>query len=162
MPIPISKSSGIRSPKTSERWAGGGSGRAAAAFAAKVAGMSRGCLVCRSLERDEQRYAYTAVILHSREEVFRRLFVESDGPCLPHAAGLASMAADSLGKTERRGFLASLSRHLDEKLKALEDEVLHFTRKFDAQNDDLVWGNSRDAHARVVQAVSGCKVRLDS
>jgi hypothetical protein len=45
-------------------------------------------------------------------------------------------------------------------LETLEAEVLCFTQKFDSQNDKMEWGNSRDAHARTVQILSGTVVRL--
>jgi hypothetical protein len=139
---------------------GAGGTKAAKAFAEEVRRIVDDCLICRSLERDSDRYAYTAAVLYGRESEFQRLFDEGRGPCLPHAAALADMAAKALGRKEARDFLTALSSHLDAKLGELEEDVLLFTRKFDSQNDGLDWGSSRDAHARTVQALSGRVVRL--
>ncbi|MCG8453594.1 MAG: DUF6062 family protein [Spirochaetales bacterium] len=138
-----------------------GSGAAARDFARKVQKKTQECLICHSMERDAERYAYTAVILLSTEDEFQQLFQKASGPCLPHAAMLAEMGAQVLGKKERKFVLSQLSDHLDQSLEQLEADVLRFTQKFDAQNDGMDWGNSRDAHARTVQALSGVPVRLD-
>jgi hypothetical protein len=138
----------------------GASGKAAGAFSSTVRSQTDECLVCRSMERDLNRYSYTAVMMFGEEEEFRRLFAASQGPCLVHAADLADMAVEVLKKRELQNFLPVLSDHLDSVLKTLEAEVLHFTQKFDSQNDGMDWGNSRDAHARTVQILSGRTVRL--
>lgn len=137
------------------------SGKSASSFAEGVAKVTGDCLICRSMERDLKRYTYTAVIMYTQEQDFRRNFESSRGPCLIHAADLALMAVDALKKADAKIFLSSLAEHLDSVLEDLEAEILHFTRKFDAQNDHLEWGSARDAHARVVQTLSGLKVRLE-
>ena len=138
-----------------------GSPRTSVAFADKIDEITGSCLICESLNRDESRYAYTAVILHNREAEFRRLFEASPGPCLPHAASLARMAGKELGKKDAPVFLKALAEHMDSALENLEADILRFTQKFDAQNDSLDWGSSRDAHARTVQMLSGRTVRLE-
>ncbi|MDF1569811.1 MAG: DUF6062 family protein [Spirochaetaceae bacterium] len=137
------------------------SGKTASSFAEGVEKMTGDCLICRSMERDLKRYTYTAVVLYGQEQDFRSLFKSSRGPCLSHAAELALMAADVLKKNDAKNFLTGLAEHMDSALEVLEADILHFTRKFDAQNDHLEWGDARDAHARVVQALSGVKVRLE-
>jgi len=138
----------------------GGSAKTAGIFSAAVRSQAEECLICRSVERDLKRYSYTAVKLFIEEEEFHSLFTESRGPCLIHAADLADMAAEVLKKKDMQYFLTALSEHLEESLKELEADVLRFTQKFDSQNDEMVWGNSRDAHARTVQMLSGRVVRL--
>ena len=138
----------------------GGSAKAAGFFSAAVRSQAEGCLICRSQERDLKRYSYTAVKLFIEEEEFRRLFTASLGPCLIHAADLADMATEVLKKNDIQLFLTALGNHLEKSLEELEADVLRFTQKFDSQNDDMEWGNSRDAHARAVQTLSGRVVRL--
>jgi hypothetical protein len=119
-----------------------------------------GCLVCRALEIDLKRYLYTAVSLYGKEGEFQTLFASARGPCLPHAADLADMAAAELDRNNLGHFLKGLGNHLDRSASALEEDILRFTRKFDAQNDRMEWGGARDAHARTVQFLSGVQVRL--
>lgn len=138
----------------------GASTKTAGAFSSAVHSQTDKCLICRSMERDLKRYAYTAVVLFGEEEEFHHLFDKSRGPCLVHAADLADMAAEVLKKKEMQYFLTALAGHLDSALEKLETDVLRFTQKFDAQNDGMEWGDSRDAHARTVQALSGMVVRL--
>lgn len=137
-----------------------GTAKSAKSFAKDVHGILEDCLICKSLKRDEERYAYTVVILYGKEPEFRRLFEEGRGPCLPHAAVLADMAAETLNKKEARDFLIALANHMEAALGELEADVLKFTQKFDARNDSLEWGNARDAHARTVQMLSGRSIRL--
>ncbi len=132
--------------------------RSIRSFSEWVSKVSQQCLICNSLQKDLQRYAYTAVILYRDEEEFRRLFHQSRGPCLPHAAQLASMAEEVLKKDDTGVFIKALCGHLEKELEQLEADILHFTRKFDSQNDSLEWGESRNAHIRVVQMLSGCKI----
>ena len=139
---------------------GGGSAKAAGIFSEKVRSQAEECLICHSVERDIKRYSYTVVKLFIEEEEFHRLFTESRGPCLIHTADLADMAAEVLKKKDMQCFLAALGKHLEKSLDELEADVLRFTQKFDSQNDEIEWGNSRDAHARTVQALSGRVVRL--
>ena len=136
------------------------SAKAAVEFSSAVRSQAFECLICRSMERDLKRYAYTAVMMYGNEDEFHSLFEESPGPCLIHAADLADMAVETLKKNEMQYFLAALAGHLDSALEELEADVLRFTQKFDTQNDGMEWGNSRDAHARTVQALSGRVVRL--
>jgi hypothetical protein len=138
----------------------GASVKTAGAFASDVRNRSEECLICRSMERDRKRYSYTAVRLYIEEEEFRNLFAASRGPCLIHGADLAEMAAEVLKKKDMQLFLGALGEHLDSALKKLEEDVLLFTQKFDSQNDNVDWGDSRDAHARTVQYLSGTSVRL--
>ncbi len=137
-----------------------GTAKSTKAFAEKIRSILDDCLICRSLKKDEERYAYTTVVLFGKEPEFRRLFEEGRGPCLPHAAILAEMAAKALNKKEAGNFLTALAAHLETTLGELETDVLKFTQKFDAQNDSMEWGNARDAHARTVQMLSGRTVRL--
>ena len=134
--------------------------KSAAVFASKIRSQSRECLICQSMERDLKRYSYTAVRLFIDEREFRDLFMESRGPCLLHAADLVEIAAEVLKKKDMKFFFAELGTHLGELLEELEADVLRFTQKFDSQNDNIEWGNSRDAHARAVQTLSGRVVKL--
>jgi hypothetical protein len=134
--------------------------RSARHFAAVIRETLSGCLVCRALEIDLKRYLFTAVSLYCKEAEFRTLFASSRGPCLPHAADLADMAAVELDRKNLKDFIKGLGIHLEETSSALEDDVLQFTRKFDAQNDGMEWGGAKDAHARTVQFLSGVPVRL--
>ncbi len=127
-------------------------------FAQTVSEISQNCLICDSMQNDIKRYTYTAVILYIQEEDFRNLFHKSQGPCLPHAAQLAQMSVEALGKKDSAVFLKALGSHMNEVLETLEADVLHFTRKFDSQNDALEWGNARDAHERTVQMLSGVRI----
>ncbi len=130
-------------------------------FAVSVKGISDNCLICDSMNRDVDRFAYTAVVLYEKENEFRSLFEKSRGPCLHHGAALATMATDVLNKKESATFLNALSEHMNKALEELEADILKFTQKFDAQNDSMEWGTSRDAHARTVQMLSGSVVRLE-
>jgi len=138
----------------------GASVKSADLFASKIRSQSHECLICQSMNRDLERYSYTAVRLFVDEKEFQELFTASRGPCLIHAADLAEIAAEVLKKKDMQLFLQSLAVHLDSSMEKIEADILKFTQKFDSQNDNIEWGSSRDAHARTVQMLSGRTVRL--
>ncbi len=138
-----------------------GSARTTSAFSAGVRQKLQSCLICESLGRDIERYSCTAAILYGRESEFRELFEKSTGPCLPHAADLADIAVKVLNKKLQREFLGALSDKMDSLMANLEADILYFTQKFDSQNDHLPWDDKRNAHAKVVQFLSGRQLRME-
>lgn len=129
--------------------------KAALEFAERVQKQTKKCLICESMERDIKRYTFTAAVLYIREPDFRKRFDHAPSPCLPHAAQLAQTASETLKKKDAGMFLSALSSRLNRGLEELEQDVLKFTQKFDAQNDSVDWGDSREAHTRTVQMLSG-------
>ena len=137
------------------------SARNVTTFSTRIRQSVESCLICESLDRDIERYSCTAAILYGRETEFRELFEKSTGPCLPHAADLADIAVKVLNRKLQKEFLGALSDKLVSLMEKLEADILYFTQKFDAQNDNLPWDDKKNAHARVVQFLSGSQLRID-
>ena len=114
------------------------------------------CLICDRVEQTLKRYTFTTVYLwKNREEGFREELEHSKGFCLPHMAALLKMAEEVLSQTEASDFFAFIKGIQRRNLERLEKEILWFTQKFKAENFDKPWGDSEDAHYRLIQKLTG-------
>ena len=116
------------------------------------------CLICDRVAKTLKRYTFTTVYLwQNREEGFREELESSKGFCLPHMTALLEMADEMLSSSEGSEFFARVKEIQMKNLKRLEEEILWFTQKFKAENFDKPWGDSQDAHYRLVQKLTGKK-----
>ncbi|MDA3957790.1 DUF6062 family protein [Oceanispirochaeta sp.] len=116
----------------------------------------QGCLICDRIERTIQRYTFTACFLWKRdEEGFRSILKSSKGFCIPHEGDLLLMASEILKQTEQDDFFVLVKDLQKKNFQRLEEELDWFTQKFKAENNSQPWGNSEDAHYRVIQKLTG-------
>jgi len=113
------------------------------------------CILCERLGFTMRRYAYTLVHLWLNDGDFRRLFGESKGLCLPDAVLVMEMAETAVRGAKRKEFFAALAKLQIENLSRVERELEWFTLKFDYQNRDKPWGESRDALERAIGKLTG-------
>ena len=113
------------------------------------------CILCDSVNEHMNRYLYTMLYLWERDKDFRKVFCESKGVCIPHAAQLLSMAEDNLPGKELENFVQTLSSLVSDNLNRITNEVEWFTLKFDYRNQDKPWGNSKDAVERACNKMRG-------
>ncbi len=114
------------------------------------------CLICDRVASTLKRYTFTAVYLwKNREEGFREELEASKGFCLPHMTAVLEMAEEILPPAEGAEFSDFVKKIQMRNLKRLEEEILWFTQKFKAENFDNPWGDSEDAHYRLVQKLTG-------
>lgn len=117
---------------------------------------NRVCLICDRIERTIQRYTFTTCYLWKRdEEGFRDFMKKSKGFCIPHETALLLMAEEILKSKEQILFFQELKDLQQRNFLRLEEEINWFTQKFKAENNSSPWGNSEDAHYRVIQKLSG-------
>ena len=134
-----------------KRMMGKTSGKEAVRQAAmQLRAMNSSCILCDSIHENMQRYAYTLLHLYKNDSAFRRAFCQSRGVCLPDAALLMEMAADTMTGKELMEFVQDLSACTEKSLEKLEGDLEWFTLKFDYRNADKPWGDSRDALERTV------------
>ena len=119
------------------------------------------CLICDDLERSMKRYYYTLAYLWRKDEDFRKAFGLSKGICLHHMNGLLPLAEEALKPSDLVVFLDELMGLQKKNLARLEGELHWFTQKFDSQNNSKPWGDSKNAHKRTIQKLTGKLFELD-
>ncbi len=144
--------------------AGGGKGlvfgksrvSCAAVYTEENACRVQDCPICERMVNTVKRYLFTACYLWKRdEEGFQGVLRESKGFCLPHEGALLLMGQEVLSAGEKSLFFEELRGLQDRNFRRLEEELLWFTQKFKAENSGKPWGNSEDAHYRVIHKLSG-------
>ena len=112
--------------------------------------IASGCVLCRRLNDNMDRYYYTLLHLYKHDPDFKAAFLASKGMCLEHFNEVMRMACEHLDMATLKPFVADLCEIEQKNLERLRDEVEWFTLKFDYRNQDKPWGNSRDAVKRAV------------
>ena len=116
---------------------------------------SSSCLICDKIEYTMKRYSFTIVHLWRKNPEFKEYLKNSKGFCIPHFSYLTNMAMDVFNGVDLGNFMIDLNEVQDKNLQRLEDEILYFTQKFSQENDDKPWNNTKDAHYRTVQKLTG-------
>jgi hypothetical protein len=126
-----------------------------------ITGREKTCLICDDLNRTMDRYYFTLAYLWKRDEDFKKALKESKGLCLHHMNGLIPLAQEALKPAELMIFIDGLMELQKKNLDRIEEELRWFTQKFDSQNNSKPWGNSKNAHKRSVQKLTGIEFELD-
>ena len=82
----------------------------------------------------------------------------SKGFCLDHFALLIQASEKKLNTKDYENFIDIIVPLELENLKRLENEVDHFTNKFDHNYKDVPWGTAKDALPRAILKLSSTKV----
>ena len=113
------------------------------------------CLICDRINYTLSRYTFTILYLYCKDGEFRERLKSSKGFCIPHLRFVLPMSHRVLNRKKLEEFLRDLAVLQNDNLERLDSEVLFYTRKFDVQNIDMPWGNSRDALERTLQKLAG-------
>ena len=109
-----------------------------------------GCVMCERLGKSMERYVYTLIYMYRHESEFPKTLQDSKGFCLKHYIALLRQAPNQLNGETLTSFTNTLVELQNRNFERLEQEIEWFTKKFDYQNEDKPWGNSRDAVKRSV------------
>ena len=115
---------------------------------------TKDCFVCNKINDTFDRYIDTFFFLYQSKEDFRTLFKQSKGFCLSHFGLLTEAAEEKLGKKQKEEFYAVLFPQMEENLQRLDEDISWFIEKFDYQNKDADWKDSRDALQRTMQKMT--------
>ncbi|MBE7065548.1 MAG: ABC transporter substrate-binding protein [Ruminococcaceae bacterium] len=117
------------------------------------------CCICKKLDYTMDRYIDIILGLFFTENSFKERFVSGKGFCLPHLKILLSKAANNYGEAKYSEFAEAVIKMQIVNLDRIEKEVDWFTKKFDYRNQDVPWGNSRDALMRGINKMTGAEIR---
>lgn len=146
---------GFRPGKTSLRdkfrkTAGNGS-----AIGMWVRGKENSCYLCSQYEETYARYLDTFFYLWKQDASFREKLQNGKGFCLPHFGRLCEAADQKLPDKEKEAFYSVLLPLMEKNMKRIAEDVSWMVEKYDYQNQDADWKNSKDAIQRGMQKLKG-------
>lgn len=110
----------------------------------------KGCLICESMKKTLNRYAFTFVHLLGNDEEFRKTFRDSKSICLHHLPAVLEMAGDALTKEQQSVFFNEIISSVEKSLKKSVDDVHWMSQMYKSENRDKDWNGCQDAHKRAV------------
>ena len=113
------------------------------------------CTICGKLEATMGHYLDVIFYEYFHEPEFRAQFDQGNGYCLSHLALLLRGCARYLGQNQAAEFIANLATQQNKSMEILRDDVEWFTKKFDYQNVNADWKNSKDAIPRSIRKLVG-------
>ncbi len=124
-----------------------------------IKGITSTCAVCDNVEENIKRYLYTFIHLWKTDKEFADNFMESKGLCLQHFAQLIEFSKKEFNDKITLGLTKDLAQVQKKNLQRLSEEVKYFNDKFDHRNVDKPWGTAKDAIPRVINKLSGHKIK---
>ena len=113
------------------------------------------CYICNHYRETYERYVDTFFFMYRKDDDFRKRFAESKGFCLVHFGDLCQAAVEKLPEKQQQEFFPVLFSLMQENMKRVEEDVSWMVEKFDYQNHDADWKNSKDAIQRGMQKLKG-------
>lgn len=113
------------------------------------------CYICNYYKEHYERYLDTFFVMYQKDADFRLRIENGKGFCLTHFGDLCNAMDSKLPEKERTAFYHMLVKLTRENLNRLYGDVSWLIEKFDYQNKDADWKNSRDAIQRGMQKLKG-------
>lgn len=113
------------------------------------------CYFCNRFQAEYARYLDTFFYLYAKDEAFRNQILASKGFCIPHFGDLCEAAETALKDGEKADFYAAMSNLMEKNMQRLYEDVSWLIEKFDYNNKDADWKNSKDAIQRGMQKLKG-------
>jgi len=120
--------------------------------------LENSCYVCERVDETFLRYVDTFFYLWDKDAEIKQTVANSGGFCLKHFRVLLETGEEKLSAAGYAEFVRTVAPLELRELKALEDDLEWFTRKFDYRNADEPWKNSKDALIRGLKKINSVKV----
>ena len=124
-------------------------------MAAWVQEKEASCFICRQERETYARYIATFFYLWQKDAAFREKIAQGKGFCLPHFGDLCEAAREALPAGEQEAFYGALFPVMERGMERMAEDVAWLVEKFDYQNKDADWKNSKDAVQRGMQKLKG-------
>lgn len=121
----------------------------------KISENSCHCIICDKIDKTLKRYIEVFFHMWKTDSELQEKIKNSKGFCLPHFSLLLENSYKYLSNNDAYEFSNIIYELEKKELERLQEEVHHFTLKFDYRNKDMEWGNSQDAPKRVLEKLSG-------
>jgi len=113
------------------------------------------CYICNQFKDTFDRYMDTFFYMYSRDQDFRDRIRDSKGFCLVHFKDLIEAADIKLNDKDKSEFYNMVLPLMEENMKRVAEDISWMIEKFDYENKDKPWKNSRDAIQRGMQKLKG-------
>lgn len=115
---------------------------------------TKDCFICEKNKETFARYVDTFFMMLRGDDAFYKLFRDSKGFCLEHLEVLVEASEDAMGTKQREEFHKALFPLMEAAFDRLDEDISWFIDKFDYQNRDADWKNSKDALQRCMQKLT--------
>lgn len=113
------------------------------------------CFICNQFDDHYKRYLDTFFELYLKDNDFKQKVDNSKGFCLPHFGDLCEFADKSLNEKQKNTFYPPMFTLMEQNMERLYEDVAWLVEKFDYQNKDADWKNSKNALQNCMQKLKG-------
>ncbi len=113
------------------------------------------CYICNQFEKMYERYLDTFFYLYKEDSEFRNKVDNSKGFCLHHFGDVCEYGEIHLTDKEKADFYPRMFKLMEDNMERLYGDISWLIEKFEYQNKDADWKNSKDAVGRGMQKLRG-------
>ena len=113
------------------------------------------CYICNRFKNEYPRYMDTFLYLYEKDADFKEKVLNGKGFCLTHFGDLCEHAELNLKENQKKDFFSPLFDLTQKNVNRLYEDVSWLIEKFDYENKDADWKNSKDALQRGMQKLKG-------
>lgn len=113
------------------------------------------CYICGEFDKTYDRYMDTFFSLFKDDNEFRTKVLEGKGFCLHHFGDLCEYGENHLTDKEKEEFYPKLFELMRTNMERVYEDISWLIEKFEYQNQNADWKNSRDAVGRGMQKLRG-------
>ena len=113
------------------------------------------CYICNRFQNEYPHYLDTFLYLYDKDSSFQEKIMHGKGFCLTHFGDLCEYAETHLNAKQKEAFFPPLFTLMEENMNRIYDDVSWLIEKFDYENKDADWKNSKDALQRGMQKLKG-------
>ncbi len=115
----------------------------------------KSCYICNEFNKTYDRYMDTFFYLFKEDDVFRQKVLSGKGFCLRHFGDLCEYGEIHLSDKEKAEYYPKLFDLMKTNMERVYEDISWLIEKFEYQNKDADWKNSRDAVGRGMQKLRG-------
>ena len=113
------------------------------------------CYICNRFRNEYPRYMDTFLYLYEKDSGFKEKVLSGKGFCLTHFGDLCEHAELNLKENQKKAFFSPLFDLMQKNMNRLDEDISWLIEKFDYENKDADWKNSKDALQRGMQKLKG-------
>ena len=113
------------------------------------------CYICDRFRNEYPRYLDTFLYLYEKDTEFKQKILQGKGFCLTHFGDLCEHAGMNLNQKQQEEFFPPLFDLMTRNMERIYEDISWLIEKFDYENKDADWKNSKDALQRGMQKLKG-------
>mgnify|MGYP003299552918 FL=1 len=113
------------------------------------------CYICDRFRNEYPRYLDTFLYLYEKDPDFKQKILQGKGFCLTHFGDLCEHTGMNLNQKQQEEFFPPLFDLMTRNMERIYEDISWLIEKFDYENKDADWKNSKDALQRGMQKLKG-------